>query len=198
MIVNGIDTEKVGWTGPMPGVAGQSSGPALIVGGARCVWDDLAALGDAAWPGVRCAVNDIGAHYRGRIHHWVSLHPEHFFPGFVKYRLGHNYGDRSHVHTHSARAAPGVEVVWPMPSPGGASGLYAVFVMLLLGHAPIVCAGLPLDGQGHYFDPPGLDDGRFGRADELVWRWARDHVFQGRVTSLSGFTRELLGGGAER
>lgn len=195
MIINGIDTDKVGWTAPMPGVCGQSRGKLLVIGSARCVWADLAALGP--WPHDVMAINDIGAHYHGKVRHWCSLHPEHFFPGFLKYRLGHNYGERAHVHTHSCKAGDGVEVVWPMPSPGGSSGLYGVFVGLLLGYGEIVVAGMPMDGQGHYFDPPWVEYSQFGRPDMLVWQWAKENVFQGRVTSMSGLTRGLLGAPVE-
>lgn len=193
MVINGIDTEKLGWTGPMPALAGQSRGDLLVIGGARCVWDDLKALGDDAWAGDRMVINDIGAHYHGLVQHWVSLHPDYFFPGFLKYRLGHNYANRAHVRTHSNKPHDGVEVVWPMPSAGGSSGLYGVYIGLLLGYSRIVVAGMPLDGQGHYFDPPWVNQSQFGRPDLLVWQWARDNVFQGRVTSMSGLTRELLG-----
>ena len=178
----------------LPDVAGKCRGPLLIMGGARCIWDDEKRLGD--WPHHRMAVNDIGQHYHGTIRHWCSLHPE-YFSGWMAYRMGHNYGNRGYVHTHTARGRKGEEHCdfrWPILDIGGSSGLFAVFVALFMGYAPLVLAGMPMDGQGHYFDPPHTDQSQLaGRPEAIVWAQARDTVFEGRVKSMSGRTRDWLG-----
>jgi hypothetical protein len=184
--------QTLGLAGELPSVVGQFAGPLLVMGGAACVRDDLLAL-DVTWTGARMAVNDIGAHYHGTIDHWVTLHPE-YMAGWHRYRMGHNYGNRGHVYTHSDKPADGIQFVWSMANLGGSSGLFACFVGLLLGYSPIVLAGVPCDSQPHYFDPlptyrGSLDD----PATETVWCWARDTVFAGRVKSLSGRTRAWLG-----
>jgi len=170
----------------LPDMAGKFKGALLIMGGARCVWDDA-----RGWEGDRMAVNDIGAHYKGTLRHWCSLHPE-YFPGWLKYREGHNY--QGHVFTHSVKKVDGVQVAWHMlPTRGGSSGLFATIIACLLGYERIVLAGIPMDGQGHYFDDPAEDYSQFGRPDMIEWAWAKENVFQGRVKSMSGKTRALLG-----
>lgn len=175
----------------LPCVAGQFSGPLLIMGGAACVRDDLAKVG-ADWKGGRMAVNDIGAHYRGTLDHWATLHPA-YLGAWLAYRHGHNYGSGGHVYTHSREAADGVQFVWPLTQDGGTSGLFACFVGLLLGYAPIVLAGMPCDNTPHYFDPLPYEGKIAQESPSELWFWARDQVFQGRVTSLSGRTRDWLG-----
>jgi hypothetical protein len=182
----------LGIAGRLPSLAGQFGGALLVMGGAACVRDDLLSV-DAGWRGARMAVNDIGAHYHSTIDHWVTLHPD-YMPGWHRFRMGHNYGDRGHVFTHSDRPAAAIQHAWPIANVGGSSGLFACFVGLLLGYSEIVLAGVPCDNQPHYFDPlPSYRGSLDDPATALVWQWARDSVFQGRVKSLSGRTRGWLG-----
>jgi hypothetical protein len=195
MTVDSI-SRALGLAGELPAVAARFGGPLLVMGGAACVRDDLLAVDGgpgAGWRGGRMAVNDIGAHYHGTIDHWVTLHPD-YMAGWHQFRMGHNYGDRGHVFTHSDRPAAAIQHVWKIVNVGGSSGLFACFVGLLLGYSQIVLAGVPCDNQPHYFDPlPSYRGSLDEPATALVWQWARDHVFQGRVTSLSGRTRAWLG-----
>jgi hypothetical protein len=131
-------------------------------------------------------------HLHDRLRHWVTLHAE-YMPGWMAFRKGHLYGSGDSPMTHSHKVKPGVEVVWPMGQLGGTSGLYACFVGLLLGYTEIVLAGIPMTGSGHYFDPPWYGSEFQDRPNELVWKWARDNVFEGRVKSLSGLTKQWLG-----
>lgn len=191
-MTNSSITDALGIRHGLPSVAGQFGGPLLIMGGAACVRDDLLRI-DKSWSGARMAVNDIGAHYHGTIDHWVTLHPD-YMAGWHKFRMGHNYGDRGHVFTHSDRPSDAIQFVWDIANVGGSSGLFACFVGLLLGYAPIVLAGVPCDNQPHYFDPlPSYRGSLADPATETVWTWARDALFAGRVTSLSGRTRDWLG-----
>lgn len=184
--------EAIGGKGNLPSVAKQFDGPLLVMGGAACVRDDLLQI-DGEWTGARMAVNDIGAHYHGTLDHWVTLHPE-YMAGWHKFRMGHNYGDRGYVFTHSDRHADAIGYVWDIDNVGGSSGLFACFVGLLLGYSEIVLAGVPCDNQPHYFDPLPSYGGSLGDpATEIVWQRARDEIFHGRVKSLSGRTRAWLG-----
>jgi len=174
---------------PPPSLA-RFSGPLLILGGARCVWDDLKRV--TPWSGDVMAVNDVGMHYAGRLRHWVTLHPE-YMPGWMKWRLGHCMGEGARPETHSSKAHEGIDRVWPPAIVGGSSGQAAGFIGLMLGYAPIVYAGCPMDGSGHYFDPPWRTSEELtGRHIEISWEHARE-IFAGRVTSLSGNTRRWLG-----
>jgi hypothetical protein len=67
----------------------------------------------------------------------------------------------------------------------------------MLGYEEIVLAGIPMDNAGHYFDPPWVATDLADSAVATVWREARDRVFDGRVKSLSGNTRDWLGAPVE-
>lgn len=189
----------LGGRGEIPSRAGRFSGPLLIMGGGRVaigngkyetVWDDFAKV--RPWKGEIMCVNDVGMHLHDRVRHWVTLHPE-YMPGWMQFRRGHLYGSGDTPMTHSQKDKPGVDVVWPISNVGGTSGLFACFIALLLGYNEIVLAGIPMTGSGHYFDPPWYGSQFQDRANEIVWKEARDRIFEGRVTSLSGLTKQWLG-----
>ena len=65
---------------------------------------------------------------------------------------------------------------------------------LALGYNKIILAGVPLDGSGHFFDPPDKETKQFsGQNIDLEWKWANDKYIKGRVKSLSGRTKEWFG-----
>jgi hypothetical protein len=67
-------------------------------------------------------------------------------------------------------------------------------VGLALGYDKIILAGVPIDGTGHFFDPPGKVVNQFlGTNIKEEWNNANRNYFKGRVKSLSGRTREWLG-----
>jgi len=73
--------------------------------------------------------------------------------------------------------------------PGRAGRFYG----LLLGYDEIVLAGVPMTGDGHYFDPPWYRTEFTDRASEMEWKHAIRNIFNGRVSSLSGRTAEWIG-----
>lgn len=192
----------LGGTGEIPSRAGRCSGPLLILGSGRVaigggkfetVWDDFGRWKNSDLPkGEIMAVNDVGQHVHDRVRHWVTLHAE-YMPGWMAFRRGHLYGSGDQPMTHSNKAKPGVDVVWPMGQLGGTSGLYACFVGLLLGYSEIVLAGIPMTGSGHYFDPPWYGSEFQDKPNAMVWKWAALNVFEGKVKSLSGLTKKWLG-----
>jgi hypothetical protein len=181
---------RLGGGGNTPPKLGRYTGAAVVIGGARCVWEDLGHVSGLA--GARIAVNDIAMHYAGRLDHLVTLHPE-YVDAWLCIREGHCLGEGARPRVHSHRGAPRVDDVWPGAIVGGTSGLAAAYVALMLGYAPVILAGVPMDGSGHYFDPPyrGTPELTEGHVDE-TWAQALD-IFAGRVTSLSGRTRAWLG-----
>lgn len=182
---------KLGGIGAPPKQLGRFGGPLLLLGGARCVWSDLDRV--SPWHGEVMAVNDIGAHYPMPLRHWVTLHHE-YMRGWAEYRLGHCYGNGVVATSHGMRAADCIDVVWPLGTYGDCSGLFACYVGLMLGYAPIVLAGVPATADGHFFDPPWVTSSNFdARLTYQQWAWARDQVFAGRVSSLSGNTCDWLG-----
>ena len=181
--------QRLGGDGVMPSRSGCYGGDLLILGGGRCVWDDINA--SLPWEGQVMAVNDIGMHYRGRIQHWVTMHAK-FMQGWMHYRQNHSWGWGDKPVTHAHTDDMNIDCVWPLKNwAGGTSGLFACYVALMLGYSNIVLAGMPLTQDGRYLDAP-FYGGEF--TDPLAhWEWARDNVFDGRVKSLSGRSKELLG-----
>ena len=190
----------LGGRGDLPSRAGKFYGPLLVMGSGRVavgppkvyetVWDDFAKV--RPWKGEIMCVNDVGMHLHDRVRHWVTLHAE-YMPGWMAFRRGHLYGSGDSPMTHGHKAKPGIEVLWPIDQLGGTSGLFAVFIGLLLGYEEITLAGIPMTGSGHYFDPPWYGSEFADKPSQNVWKWAALNVFEGRVKSLSGWTKALLG-----
>lgn len=173
-----------------PSALGRSYGPLLILGGGAMVWEDFARV--RPWPGEIMAVNDVGQYLHEPLRHWVTLHPE-FMPGWRYFREKHLYAAGYSLTVHSPKMKTGVDVAWGIDNIGGSSGLFGCFIGLMLGYERIVLAGVPMDNTRHFFDPPWYGHDLGDRANEIVWKEARDRYFAGRVTSLSGRTRTWLG-----
>lgn len=166
----------------------------MVIGGGRCVWDDLERFKDEAFEGTRMCVNDIGMHYDRKVDHWVTLHPE-WMINWMEYRVNHVASGGQKPLVHSDKVHHAVDVTWKVQTSGGTSGLLAVLVGILMGYDPIFLAGVPMDNTGHYFDPPWrASTGDLDRPPvRSVWEWAKAEVFDERVFSLSGWTKRLLG-----
>lgn len=180
----------LGGRGDPPARLGRFSGPLLILGGGRSVWDDYDRV--RPWKGEIMAVNDIGMHLHDRLRHWVTLHAE-YLPGWMAYRKGHLYGSGDTPMTHSHKSKEGVDVTWSVCNVGGTSGLFACFLGLMLGYNEIVLGGVPMTNDGHYFDAPWYRTENEDATVQQVWREAQTNIFAGRVKSLSGHTRDWLG-----
>lgn len=181
-----------------PEIAGTYSGPLFIVGSARCVWEDMEKVGLAKNNDtnfhVMC-VNDMIMHYPGRVHHSYSNNHA-YLPKWMNARRD-QYLTRweGKIHTHSNKI--GGKWTWPWPG-HGTSSLNACYTGIALGYEQIILCGVPLDNTGRYFEPPwmksnfqneiGVRDGRL-----KYWANAKDRIFKGRVKSVSGRTKELLG-----
>jgi hypothetical protein len=149
----------------------------LIVGGADCVWDDLAMVGD--WPHDICAINDIGQKLP-RVTHWVTLHPREWE---IHQRRAIATG-----YTRWSHHEPCDKIFTP---PGkGSSGLYAVRVMMHLGYTQIILAGVPMEQRPHFNKERDWAD-----CDKYKKAWTDDlDEIKPFVRSCSGWTRRLLGG----
>jgi hypothetical protein len=185
--------------GPLPGCAGNQTGLAVVMATGRCVWDDLLYHFDPEGNHAHViAVNNMILHWRGRVHHGVSMHPEE--PGLWRALRPYYQCEESHVHTHGYRkhgkeGIPECDYIWDFPAgKGGTSSLLAVFVGLALGFNRIVLAGVPLDGYGHFYDPLDKKIPVFNSDFiKLEWMNAAKNYFQGRVRSVSGRTKEWFG-----
>lgn len=173
--------------------------PALIIGGAECVWDDLRRVEEMVggdWPGIVIAVNDVGIHYPGRIDHWATLHAEKL-DGWQRDRIHRGHGRTWTTWSRPKSTRRGVDRIvtgWTR----GASGMLAVGVALdELGCDRVVLAGIPMDAQPHFRESTVHVAGRPWHAGGSHWNaWKKDEMAErlgGRVRSMSGKTRELLG-----
>lgn len=170
----------------------------VVVGSGRGVWDDVA----KALPRIRSGahvmtVNIMTVIWPHRLDHCYSNHADllkHWARGrdclhiqewgFPKQHTGN---PDCHEATH-----------WDLPM-HGTSGLNAVLCGLKMGYEQIVICGIPLDDEGHCYDPPDKRDTNFTRQVPMrnnglkYWKQYAEQVFEGRVKSYSGRTSELLG-----
>jgi len=165
---------------------------ALILGGASCVWDDAAAAMELCEPDAVFAVNDIGTRWARPIRAWCSLHPERM----QRWRAerGRRGFPAAFEHIGHERGHPGIDRVtsylWPGMNASGSSGLFAVKVAMEAGYDRIILAGIPMQAEGaHFFNPASW--GEVASFTE-AWRIARPRL-TGKVHSMSGWTKELLG-----
>lgn len=170
------------------------SGILLVCGSARCVWGDL-----EPWRGSGhdiMAVNDVGMHIPLDIAHWYSNSAEELH--FWRHNRRRDYSRDFITHAWAGSDnSYSIDYRWPVPG-HGTSSLNACYVGLLMGYERIILCGVPLDDSGHYFDPPWQIT-HFSRSPRSVdnkvryWSNAAERVFGGRVKSMSGRTREILG-----
>lgn len=167
--------------------------PLLIVGGARCVWNDLKDFPVNHYDVM--TINDITMHLpypiiyvysndHNMLEHWVKARR----PRYKK-----DFGETIQIHTCQCPKF----ISWPWPGTGS-SGLNACYTGLALGYDSIVLAGIPLDDGGHYFDAPWTKTNFTKEVPDKdgeikYWATAKKHIFNGRVRSLSGRTKLLLG-----
>jgi len=159
--------------------------PLLILGYAACLFDDLAALGP-----LNCdvmAVNRAGL-VVSALDHWVSLHPDQL-AGFAAARAA--AGLAGGFTSWAPDPGPGIDRVTTDVERFGTSSLYAVRIALhKLGYRRVILAGVPLDDAQPYAD--GSPIPRHLGGHRIAWHHAVPEM-EGRVRSLSGWTRSLLG-----
>ena len=171
----------------------------VVVGGARCVWDDLKQLGIRGGAenngyDIMC-INDIIMHYPGRVRHFFS-NDHRWTPKWLDARrefITRDFGNVDYIHT----CGVGGRYCWPWPG-NGTSALGATYTGIALGYSPIVLCGIPLDNGPHYFEPPWITTNFNNEVPEYnaqmkYWGKAKETIFNGKVKSCSGRTRELLG-----
>lgn len=175
-----------------PPCLGQYRGNLIIVGGARCVWDDYMRVIEKGFDGSAMAVNDVGMYFDKPINHWVSVHAG-FLCFWAALRKGHRNDQFS---THTNESFPGIDMAWDIQPTGWTSGMFAAQVGVALGYDKIVLCGLPQDDTGRFCDPPWAGGGE--HADKNSKKGFRTIVEQtpelkARVRSMSGWTKEVFG-----
>lgn len=189
----------------------------LVVGSAPCLYDDLARarelypnahvmLVNGACVAVKDAEHVLAGH-REKAEMFATAR-RNAFPDAPPWRLHAN----GHKMTAARKAeTPSVTDWWgPEMSTGATSVGKAVKIGLAMGYSPVVVCGAPMDGSG-YFDGEskkgltiGHDCRRIGDPAQQGHRTIEGYKrkfaqlaateFKGKVFSMSGFTRECLGG----
>lgn len=195
----------------LPMIAGSYSGAVVVCGGARCLWDDLERLGCASKKDMGSVahalydfmtVNSLGETFPGFIAHWFSNSPREIkaFANARRSDLLSSFDKRAEKPTILHTMARDIGDVtaknpirWPWPG-HGSSGLNAVYTALGLGYREVILAGIPSDDSGHYFDPPWRETNFEIESPMRLWERAQRDFFCGAVKSMSGKTREVVGG----
>lgn len=185
-------------------MAGNFSGPLVVLGCGWNLWDDLKALTEMVGgemvvdhhdsvyynPGIDIiAVNDSALHILSDSIKHVSSRHARFLPHFAAIcRLRNAI---PHVYEHSIRK--GAEILWDFEFGGGTSTMDAVLAGLAMGYTKVVLCGVPMDNAGHYYRPK-WEASHYGTTTQAnEWRWAAENIFDGRVRSMSGRTKNWMG-----
>jgi len=172
---------------------------ALILGGAECVWEDVAELErilGRPWDGIVIAANDIGSHWPRRLDHWATLHPEQlgrWIEDRRKKGLPGGFVSWAHVYQagHSIRGRELIDRTLPRQS---CSGIFAGYVARAIGCRGVFC-GVPLTRTPHFAESRMHPRGR-------PWTsWATHYrefekiadEMRGWMRSMSGLTADRLG-----
>ena len=191
---------------------------ALVLGGARCVWRDVAALETligGPWPGLVIAVNDVGCVWPRRLDGWATVHPENLLTplgwrdptkarhGWLGLRLskGHPAPRRLFSPQKDDRyrwIVDGEDRLTRLSQwASGSSGLFAVRAAYNLGAWRVVLAGTPMDRRPHFEESvKHHPDRSWTSADTHLKHWKEPAILprlKERTRSLSGRTRDLLG-----
>lgn len=192
----------------LPDIAGTYKGALIICADAACVWDDLERLGCArtggnanrgrvAGPGDFMTVNRLVQVFPGNLEHAYS-NEGHLLQKFIDARRNEyrrEFEGPKHTHAINQHA----KYRWPW---GGwaTSGLGAALTGVALGYDNIVLCGMPLDNGPHNGEPPWRKCNFKTEASDTVkggmnkhWKNAMEMAFEGKVTSMSGRTRDWLG-----
>lgn len=171
---------------------------ALCVGGASCVWDDLAAwevIYGREWGGIVIAANDIGCYLPYTIDAWVSMHPIKF-EKWKALRLANGFPvDGITTWCRTLRmGSQGLADNEMTPWGGGSSGMFTVQVARELGCTRAVLCGIPMTMTPHFAETQELfhKDWLAASGHWRAWIQCKDKM-AGWVKSMSGRTQELLG-----
>lgn len=167
---------------------------ALVIGAAGGVWEEIEAAKQLCQFDVIVAVKRIGYDYPHHIDHWVSFHAA-LFPDWIALRRRKGYPDVPYYWTSTYRGnarygneAYGVKLNL-IKCEGGSSGLIGAMVGLRYAHR-VVLAAIPMDPERGHYNKEG--SWREAVKHRKSWEDALPEL-QGRVRSMSGWTKELLG-----
>lgn len=160
-------------------------GTALVCGAAASLLEDYSLAKDLRPDADTIIINDVSEILRGD--HLYSLHPEKL----LRWRKWQFDTFDNIITTHSYKEP--ADHIWPDSGSKGSSGWSGAKLALLMGYTDVILCGVPLDPMPYTKRGPsqdfvmnaGLKIYRQGVMDDLDWH--------DKVTSMSGWTRELLG-----
>lgn len=177
---------------------------ALVVGGADCVWRDVAAAQALCQFDFVVCVKMAGIYWPTAFEYWAGLHPE-YMPQYEAERkklgLPGGYVTVAPLLTELGTVPqqyPAMERVayqWKPSGITGASGLYGAKVAIDKGASLVVLAGIPMDGTDHFVRKKPWPEGKSGSYKQ-GWIDAMPHI-KDKVRSMGGWTMELLGAPTE-
>lgn len=174
----------------------------LITGDGKGLPGDLATFLEKAIPhDVMCIGRSIKL-YPGRVHHYADIDADN--DKWVLENLLKNNPDKGSPLIHTIGVVDWVDECWSIVGCTesledcmwhGSTALFAVYVGLEMGYSKIVLAGCPLDSKGHWYFQSETSGPKWTYQGYQAW-----FEFKGfddrscRVSSLSGYTKILLGG----
>lgn len=172
----------------------------LIVGGAACVWDDVAQAREFGPYDQIIVLNHMIRYWVGRIDIFATLHPELLWVWSAE-RNARGMEKPKLVAAHTNNASVGrpnaypvdiyTDYRWSGMSGSGTSSLFGVKVAIeRWPESRIVLCGCPMDAQAGSFTGAGRwsDPASYREA----WKIALPRI-EGQVRSVSGWTADLLG-----
>lgn len=163
----------------------------LILGAADCVYADKDRAISMFKPDMIMCTNEMGRDYPESFDHWCSMHPDKL-KNWHNERRKAGRPDAGQLWCPQYRTPPKeiASLVRGAPSWGGSTGLLCCVVVLKVLNCRAVLAGVPMQMErAHYNNPkPWME------CNHYLTAWT-NHAYElkGRITSMSGWTKELLG-----
>lgn len=162
---------------------------AIILGGAKCVYEDVLAAKAFFEPDLYIAINDIGAFYP-QVDHWVSKHPMKFRE-WKKIREMNGHKPVASFWTARGRRTGDLTFIKIIDSVLGGGGLLAARVAVhALGCTKVILCGVPLQPNGDHFNMIGK---QWKEASLYRKGWEKEPNLRPHLRSLCGWTREVFG-----
>jgi hypothetical protein len=162
---------------------------ALILGSASTLEADVEGALELFEPDVIIGCNHAGRDWPGELDHFCTMHPD-LFPHWLTERRSNRFPEPGRLWHARHRPVPEELTSTAVESWGGSSGLLCVAVAFELGCDRIVLAGVPMiKAAGHFDDPRPWAE---ARTYQMSWERRKPQLL-GRVKSMSGWTRDLLG-----
>lgn len=165
----------------------------FVLGGADCVWHDLARARYICQPDAIICVNHVGIEYPGAFDAWCSFHGS-LLESWRRERekAGRPPAKEMWVATTSDRYKQfsGYRM---RTCGGGSSGMFGTDVALDRGADKVILCGIPMTPTPHFHDRQHGKPWTEAEKHRAFWIKRAGYFQQAGVRSMSGWTRELLG-----